>query len=69
MIVVDPEATEVTSPAGETVAISASDVTQLTVGLAIVLSFASLTVAVSWVVLPSDQNESAVWDNSTLAAT
>ena len=60
---------EVTKPADETVATSASEVAQPTAGLAIVLSFASLTMAVSWVVLPSDENVSTVSDSATLAAT
>ena len=68
VIVVDPEATEVTKPADEPVATSASDVAQLSAGLAIVLSFASLTMAVSWGVLPSDENVSTVSDSATLAA-
>ena len=42
-----PFATAVTRPADDTVATAASDVAHVTVGLTIVLSFASFTVATS----------------------
>jgi hypothetical protein len=69
VIVAVPSPTEVTSPPSEIAATSASDVAQLSAGLAIVLSFASLTMAVSWVALPSAENASAVSDSATLATT
>ena len=47
VIVAVPSATEVTSPADEAVAMVVSDVAHETVAPAIVLSLASLTVAVS----------------------
>jgi hypothetical protein len=47
MIVVVPSATEVTSPADETVATDELDVVHVTVAPAIVAPFWSLTVAVS----------------------
>ena len=47
VMVAEPFATEVTKPAVETVATVVSDVAHVTVGLAIVLSFASFTVATS----------------------
>jgi hypothetical protein len=45
VIVAEPLATEVTRPADETVATAASDVAHVTVALAIVAPFWSLTVA------------------------
>ena len=53
MIVAVPSATEVTRPVDETVATPASDVAHVTVALAIVAPFWSLTVADSWDVAPS----------------
>ncbi len=47
MIVADPVATAVTSPADETVAIDAADVVQVTVAPGMAVPPASLTVAVS----------------------
>ena len=47
MIVVVPSATEVTSPADDTVATDELDVAHVTVAPLISLSFASFTVAVS----------------------
>jgi hypothetical protein len=49
-----PPATEVTRPADETVATAASDVPHVTVALAIVAPFWSLTVVDSWDVAPSE---------------
>ena len=48
VMVTDPLVTAVTRPADETVATAASDVTHVTVALAIVAPFWSLTVADSW---------------------
>ena len=49
-----PFATAVTRPADDTVATAASDVAHVTVALAIVAPFWSLTVADSWDVAPSE---------------
>ena len=54
VIVAVPFATAVTRPADETVAFVASDVVHVTVGLTIVLSFASFTVAVIVAVSPNE---------------
>ncbi|SVC09028.1 uncharacterized protein METZ01_LOCUS261882, partial [marine metagenome] len=54
VIVAVPFAIAVTSPADETVAFVASEDAQVTVGLAIVLLFASFTVGTSVVVSPND---------------
>ena len=54
VIVAVPFAIAVTRPADETVAIVASDVVHVIVGLTIVLSFASLTVAVRLAVSPPE---------------
>jgi hypothetical protein len=54
VIVAVPSATEVTRPADDTVATAASDVVHVTVALAIVAPFWSLTVADSWDVTPSE---------------
>jgi hypothetical protein len=54
VIVAVPYATEVTRPASDTVAMAASDVAHVTVGLVIVAPFWSLTVADSWDVVPSE---------------
>ena len=54
MIVAVPSATEVTSPVDDTVATVASNVAHVTVALAIVAPFWSLTVADSWDVAPSE---------------
>jgi hypothetical protein len=69
VIVAEPLLIEVTNPSAEIVAIRVSDVAQLTVGLTIVLSFASLPLAVSRVVSPSAVNESAGSDSVMLTAT
>jgi hypothetical protein len=68
VIVAVPSATEVTRPAVETVATVVSDVLHVTVAPTIVLSFASLTVAVSCFVSASEANVSTVSDNSMLTA-
>jgi hypothetical protein len=60
VIVALPSATEVTSPADDTVAIEEFDVAQVTVGLAIVLPTASFTVGTSVVVSPNDVNDRLV---------
>jgi hypothetical protein len=54
VIVAEPFAIEVTRPVLDTVAIAASDVAHVTVALAIVAPFWSLTVADSWDVAPSE---------------
>ncbi len=54
MIVAVPSATEVTRPVDDTVATAVSDVAHVTVALAIVAPFWSLTVADSWDVTPSE---------------
>jgi hypothetical protein len=54
VIVAEPSATAVTRPADETVATPSADVAHVTVGLGIVLSFASRTVATIVVVSPID---------------
>jgi hypothetical protein len=54
VIVAVPSATEVTRPVDDTVATAASDVAHVTVALAIVTPFWSLTVADSWDVTPSE---------------
>ena len=54
MIVAVPSATEVTRPADETVATAASDVAHVTVALAIVVPFWSLTVADNCCVSPKE---------------
>ena len=69
VIVAEPSATEVTRPVDDTVATAASDVTQVTVALAIVAPFWFLTVAVSWVVAASEAKVSSDSDNSMLVAT
>tara|TARA_B100000959_G_scaffold13108_1_gene12937 strand:+ start:250 stop:459 length:210 start_codon:yes stop_codon:yes gene_type:complete len=56
VIVADPSATEVTSPADDTVAMDEFDVVQVTVAPDMVLSAASFTVAVIWVVSDSERN-------------
>ena len=56
---------EVTSPADETVATVVSDDAHVTVGLAIVLSFASFTVAVSVAVSANDEKLTLSVDSVT----
>ena len=55
----------VTSPAAETVATVVSDDDHVTVGLAIVLSFASFTRAESVAVSPNEMRVRVVGDNVT----
>jgi hypothetical protein len=54
VIVAVPSATEVTRPMDDTVATAVSDVAHVTVALAIVAPFWSLTVADSWDVTPRE---------------
>jgi len=67
VIVADPLATAVTSPADDTVATPETDVAHVTVGLGITVPPASFTVAVSVAVSPSDEKFGTVSDNSILA--
>jgi len=69
VIVAVPSATAVTSPADDTVATDAADVAHVTVALAIVAPFWSLTVAVSCCVDPSDENVRLVADSVIEVAT
>jgi hypothetical protein len=69
VIVTVPSATEVTSPADETVATAASDVAHVTVALAIVAPLWSLTVADSWDVTPSEARLRLVTERVTEVAT
>jgi len=62
-------ATAVTSPADDTVATDALDVAHVTVGLAIVLLFASFTVGTSVVVSPHDVKLRLVGASVTLDTT
>ena len=64
-----PSATEVTRPAEETVATDATDVLHETVAPDIVLSFASLTVAVRVAVSASEAKLTVVGDSVIEAAT
>tara|TARA_Y100000758_G_scaffold212035_1_gene152047 strand:- start:171 stop:461 length:291 start_codon:yes stop_codon:yes gene_type:complete len=68
VIVAVPEATEVTSPADDTVATDELDVAHVTDGLGMVLLFASFTVGTSVVVSPSDANDRLVGTSVTDAA-
>ena len=68
MIVAVPLVIAVTSPADDTVAMDEFDVIQDTVAPGIVLLFASITVAVSVTVSPSDEKVGTVSDNSMFAA-
>jgi hypothetical protein len=69
VIVAVPFATEVTSPADETVATPSADVAHVTVGLGIVLSFASFTVGTSDAVSSTDEKLRLVGASVTDAAT
>ena len=69
VIVAVPFATEVTSPADETVATEASDEDQVTVGLEITVPPASFTVAVKVAVSASDVKLRLVGESVTLDAT
>ena len=65
-VIVDvPSATAVTRPADDTVATSVSDEDHVTVGLAIVLSFASFTVGVKVAVSAKDAKVRVVGDRVT----
>jgi hypothetical protein len=65
VIVAVPSETEVTRPAVETVATVVSDDAHVTVGLAIVLSFASFTVGDSVAVSPNEVKLRLVGDRVT----
>ena len=69
MIVAVPSATEVTRPVDDTVATAASDVAHVTVALAIVAPFWSLTVADSCCVAPKDAKLRVVADSVIEVAT
>jgi hypothetical protein len=69
VIVAVPFAIAVTSPADETVAIVASEDAHVTVGLAIVLSFASFTVVASVAVSANEAKLKLVGDSVTELAT
>ena len=64
-----PSATEVTSPADETVATDAADVAHVTVAPDITDPAASVTVAASVAVSANEENERLVGDSVTLDAT
>ena len=68
VIVAVPFALAVTTPAAETVAIVVSDVAHVTVGLAIRVPSAFLTVATSVAVSPIDAKLNALEDSSSVAA-
>ena len=69
VIVAVPSATEVTSPADDTVATAASDVVQVTVAPDITVPPASFTVAASVAVSANEENDRFISDNVTLDAT
>ena len=69
MIVADPVATAVTSPADETVAMSVSDELHVTVGLAITVPSASFTVVTSVAVSANEVKFRLVGDRVTEDAT
>ena len=69
MIVALPSATEVTSPADETVATAASEDDHVTVASEITEPPASLTVAIKLAVSAIDEKVSEVGDTSSVAAT
>ena len=69
VIVAVPSATEVTSPADDTVATDELDVAHVTVGLGIVAPSASVTVGTTVAVSPSDVNLRLVGASATAAAT
>ena len=68
VIVMAPSVTEVTRPADETVAMEVLDELHVTVGLAIVLSFASFTVAVTVAVSLNDEKLTQSVDSVTVDA-
>jgi hypothetical protein len=69
VILAVPLAIEVTRPVDDTVATVVSDVVHVTVALSIAWPFASVTVAVSWVVSASEPNVSVESDKDTAAIT
>jgi hypothetical protein len=69
VIVAEPSATEVTRPVLDTVATASFDVVHVTVAPSMTWPFASVTVAVSWVVSVSEPNVSIESDKDTAAAT
>ena len=69
VIVADPVATAVTSPADETVATGAADVAHVTVAPEITDPPASFTVAASVAVSANEANERLVGDSVTEDAT
>jgi hypothetical protein len=69
VIVAEPFAIEVTRPVLDTVATAASDVVHVTVALAIVAPFWSLTVAVSCCVAPIDEKLKLVGESVVEVAT
>ena len=66
VIVAVPSSPAVTSPADDTVATAASDVSQVTVAPLIVSPFASLTVAVNATVAPTEDKVLVLGDTSTV---
>jgi hypothetical protein len=64
-----PFATEVTRPVDDTVTTAASDVAHVTVALAIVAPFWSLTVADSWDISPCEEKLKVVADSMIEVAT
>ena len=68
MIVAEPEATPVTSPADETVATDEFDVVHVTVAHDIAVPPASLTVAVSVTVSPTDVKVFVLGETVTVEA-
>ena len=69
VIVAVPFAIAVTSPADDTVALVVSDDAHVSVGLTMVLSFASFTVAVSVAVSANEAKLTVVGDSVTDEAT
>ena len=69
MIVAEPSATEVTRPVDDTVATVSFDVVHVTVAPSTTSPFASVTLAVSWVVSASEPKVSFESDKDTAAAT
>jgi len=69
VIVADPVATDVTRPADDTVATVVSEDAHVTVAPEMVVPAASLTVALSVAVSPTDAKASVLGDNATLDAT
>ena len=69
VIVADPSATAVTSPADETVATVTSEDDHVTVAPDIAVPLASFTVTLSVTVSPNDVKVFVVGDNSTVDVT